>query len=135
MKVLKIIILTLIISFFISALSIFLVFKFILTPERINRYLESYIEKNIKDKLSSFEIDAIGELYTSNYKYAGNEIDDLKMLEKFVDINQFKDTKIFNNLNDLNYLSSQLFNNFNMKMELLKYRFNEYISNKNIKEE
>ena len=141
MKILKIIILTLVISFLISALTIFLAFKFVLTPERINNYLESYIEKNIKSKLNTSDIDVIDELYTNsnsksaNYKYKGNEFDDIKILEKLMDIKQLKDTKLFDNLNDLNYLSSQLSDNINMRMELLKYRINEYISNKKIKEE
>jgi hypothetical protein len=55
-----------------------------------------------------------------------------KKIKEFVNI---KDMKLFNNLNDIHYLSSQLFSNINMKMELLKYRINEYLSNKGIKEE
>ena len=139
MKTLKIVLLTTLISFFIFVLSVFIVFKFFITPERINKYLETAIEKNIKSSLAKSEANMLDELYTpsksASYKYYGNELDDLKTLERLTNITNLKDMKIFDNLNDVSYLSSQLFNNINMKMELLKYRINEYISNKNTKEE
>lgn len=144
MKTLKIILLTTLISFLIFIFSVFVIFKFFITPERINRYLETSIEKSIKNKLVESEFNKsennlLNELYTTsksaNYKYSGNELDDIKILEKLVDLKQLKNMKIFDNLNDINYISSQLSSNVNMKMDLLKYKINEYFSKKNIKEE
>ena len=134
MKILKMILLTILISFLALTLFVFFVFKFVLTPERINNYLESRVEKTVERNFAKSGIN-INELYNANYKHTGNELDDLKMLERILNIKQLANTKFFNNIEDLNYLSSQLFSNFNMRMELLKYRLNEYISNKNIKEE
>ena len=54
-----------------------------------------------------------------------------KKIKEFVNI---KDMKIFDNINDLNYVSSQIFNNIKIKTEILKYKMTEIFSNKNIKE-
>ncbi len=132
MKVLKFIILALIISFLISALSIFLIFKFVLTPERINNYLESYIGNKVKEQLVNSEYDNLADLNTSNsLGYTGNEFDNIRRIEKIIN----KDLKFFDSLRDFNFFSSQLSSNINMRMDLLKYRINEYLSNMKIKEE
>ena len=130
MKTLRIILLTLIVSFFVSAVGIFIILKYVITPERIRDYLDVYIEKNINDKFAKSGSVAIDEVYSSNYKgyrnnsnYVGDEFEDLRTLEKLSDIKQFKDTKaldklidatqlkdikLFDNVGDINYLSSQL---------------------------
>lgn len=147
MKILKIILLTSFISLLIFILSVFVVFKFIITPERIDKYLENYIEKSFRHNMTKAELlvkpenDLLDELYTTSnskmkrYKHTDKELDNLKVLESFMDIKQLKNAKIFDNLSDLNFFSSQLSSDINMRMDLLKYRINEYISNKNIKEE
>ena len=147
MKILKIILLTAFISLLIFILSVFVIFKFIITPERIDKYLENYIEKSFKYNLTRSELlmkpenDLLDELYTTsnskstNYKHIDKELDDIKVLEKLIDIKQLKNAKIFDNLSDFNFFSSQLSSDINMRMDLLKYRINEYFSNKKIKEE
>ncbi|MBR3628511.1 MAG: hypothetical protein IKN42_06685 [Elusimicrobia bacterium] len=147
MKILKIILLTSFISLLIFILSVFVVFKFIITPERIDKYLENYIEKSFRHNMTKAELlvkpenDLLDELYTTSnskmkrYKHTDKDLDNLKVLESFMDIKQLKTSKIFDNLSDLNFFSSQLSSDINMRMDLLKYRINEYLSNKKIKEE
>ncbi len=152
MKTLRIILLTLIVSFFVSAVGIFIILKYVITPERIRDYLDVYIEKSINDKFTKSSSVAIDEVYSSNYKsygsnsrYVGDEFEDLRTLEKLSDIKQLKDTKafdklidatqlkdikLFDNVGDINYLSSQLFGDINMKMDLFKYKIKNFFSKK-----
>ena len=152
MKTLRIVLLTLIISFFVSAIGIFIILKYVITPEKIRNYLDVYIEKSVNDKFSKAGSGAIDEIYSSTYKnyksnsnYVGDEFEDLRTLEKLSDIKQFKDPKLLekltnltdigdikllDNIGDINYLSSQLSGTINMKMDLLKYKIKNFISRK-----
>ncbi len=65
MKILKMILLTILISFLALTLFIFFVFKFVLTPERINNYLESRVEKTVERNFAKSGIN-INELYNAN---------------------------------------------------------------------
>ena len=130
MKTLKVILLTLLISFLLFVLSVFVIFKFVITPERINNYLENYINKKVKEQITNYDFADLGESYASN-AVMNNEFDNIRKLEKFIN----KDLKFFDSLSDFNFVSSQLSGNINMRMDLLKYRINEYLSNKKIKEE
>jgi len=152
MKTLRIVLLTLIISFFVSAIGIFIILKYVITPEKIRNYLDVYIEKSVNDKFSKSSSGAIDEIYSSTYKnyksnsnYVGDEFEDLRTLEKLSDIKQFKDPKLLekltnltdignikllDNIGDINYLSSQLSGTINMKMDLLKYKIKNFISRK-----
>ena len=155
MKTLRIVLLTLIISFFVSAIGIFIILKYVITPEKIRNYLDVYIEKSVNDKFSKAGSGAIDEIYSSTYKnyksnsnYVGDEFEDLRTLEKLSDIKQFKDPKLLekltnltdigdikllDNIGDINYLSSQLSGTINMKMDLLKYKIKNFISRKDFK--
>jgi len=138
MRVLGIVVLTLLISFLLFVASVYITFKYILTPERIKNYLESYIEQKIDEKVEEYKVKIKDKVFSFNYDNNQANVSNVKpediskKIKEFVNI---KDMKLFNNLNDIHYLSSQLFSNINMKMELLKYRINEYLSNKGIKEE
>lgn len=152
MKTLRIVLLTLIISFLVYAIGIFVIFKYIITPEKIRNYLNVYIEQKVNNKLAKSGSLTIDEIYSSNYKnyrnksnYVGDEFEDLRTLEKLSDINQFKDPKlleqlinftqigdikVLDNIGDVNYLSSQLFGDINLKLDLLKYKIKNFISKK-----
>ena len=91
------------------------------------------MEKSIGNQSISYEINNLNNLYGSdstNYKYSSTEFYDIKRLKKLMDISQLKDIKFFDNLSDLNLFSSKLSSDINMRMDLLKYRINEYLSNK-----
>ena len=130
MKTLKVILLTLLISFLLFILSVFVIFKFVITPERINNYLENYINKKVKEQITNYDFADLGESYASNV-VMNNEFDNIRRIEKIIN----KDLKFFDSLRDFNFFSSQLSSNINMRMDLLKYRINEYLSNMKIKEE
>lgn len=149
MKTLRIVLLTLIISFLVYTIGLCIILKYVITPERIKNYLDFYIEQNVNNKLVKSNSITIGEIYSSNYRnksnYVGDEFEDLRTLEKLSDINQFKDPKlleqlinftqigdikVLDNIGDVNYLSSQLFGDINLKLDLLKYKIKNFISNK-----
>lgn len=138
MRVIGIVILTLVISFLLFIASVYVTFKYILTPERIKNYLESYVEQKIDEQIEEYKIKIKDKIYSLTPDDNHMDLSSLnkeavsKKIKEYINI---KDMKFFNNINDLNYISSQMFNNINIKMELLKYRINEYLSNKVIKEE
>lgn len=138
MRVIGIVILTLVISFLLFIASVYVTFKYILTPERIKNYLESYVEQKIDEQIEEYKIKIKDKIYSLTPDDNHMDLSNLnkeavsKKIKEYINI---KDMKFFNNINDLNYISSQMFNNINIKMELLKYRINEYLSNKVIKEE
>ena len=137
MRVLGIVILTLIISFLLFIASVYITFKYILTPERIKNYLESYIEQKIDEQIEEYKIKIKDKIYSLTPDDNQADLSNLnkeavsKKIKEFVNI---KDMKIFDNINDLNYVSSQIFNNIKIKTEILKYKMTEIFSNKNIKE-
>ena len=152
MKTLRIVLLTVIISFLVYTIGLFIIFKYIITPDKIRNYLDVYIEQNVNNKLAKSDSITIDEVYSYNYKnynnksnYIGDEFEDLRTLEKLSDINQFKDPKllekfidftqignikVLENISDVNYLSSQLFGDINLKLDLLKYKIKNFISKK-----
>ena len=138
MRVIGIVILILVISFLLFIASVYVTFKYILTPERIKNYLESYVEQKIDEQIEEYKIKIKDKIYSLTPDDNHMDLSNLnkeavsKKIKEYINI---KDMKFFNNINDLNYISSQMFNNINIKMELLKYRINEYLSNKVIKEE
>ena len=117
--------------------SVYITFKYILTPERIKNYLESYIEQKIDEKVEEYKIKIKDKMFVFNYDDNQITVNNVKpetlskKLKEFVNV---KDIKLFDNLKDVHYFSAQLFSDINMKMDLLKYRISEYLSNKNIKE-
>lgn len=148
MKILRVVLLTLIISFFVYAIGLFVILKYVITPEKVKKYVDVYIQQNMNERL-----DKSGSgIYSSNYKnyrknsnYVGDEFEDLKTLENLSDIKQVKDPKllekltnlteigdikVLENINDINYLSSKLFSDINFKMDLLKYKIKNFISKK-----
>ena len=152
MKTLRIVLLTVIISFLVYTIGLFIIFKYIITPDKIRNYLDVYIEQNVNNKLAKSDSITIDEVYSYNYRnynnksnYIGDEFEDLRTLEKLSDINQFKDPKllekfidftqignikVLENISDVNYLSSQLFGDINLKLDLLKYKIKNFISKK-----
>ena len=97
MKTLRIVLLTLIISFFVSAIGIFIILKYVITPEKIRNYLDVYIEKSVNDKFSKAGSGAIDEIYSSTYKnyksnsnYVGDEFEDLRSLARKIGFKNYQ---------------------------------------------
>jgi len=147
MKVLKIVVLTLLISFLLFAGSIYITFKYILTPERIKNYVESYVERTVKEQLEKGKTELLDKIYLSRfmgkrepeYKKIDEKIESFTVLESFPDVNlaasKFTNMDILGKIDDVNLLASKLFNNANVKMEALQNKITEYFRNKNIQEE
>ena len=143
MKVLKIVILTLLISFLLFIAAGYITFKYILTPEKIKNYVHSYIERTMNEQFDKYKTEMMNKISVSRFVRINNvnninekdnvdeDIEDFKILEEFSDTNM----DMPNTLDDINNFSSKLFVNTHMKMENLKYRIKKYFSNKNIKEE
>ena len=125
MKILRILILSLIISLFISALSIYLIFKYVLTPERIKNYAKSYIERAISEQFEKQKTEMLDKLSLS--KLIGNsnigkssqmsdfdkEIEDVKILESLNGKalnSKIVDSGLIDQLGDVNMLASKITN-------------------------
>lgn len=147
MRVLKIVILTLLISFLLFAASVYITFKYILTPERIKNYVKSYIETTVNEQFEKYKTEMLDKISLSNFmdttKVESEKVDEniesFNVLENVSDVNvlasKFTNMDMFRNLSDVNVLASKLFNSANIKMDILKYKISEYFSNKDKKEE
>ena len=67
MKVLKIIILTLLITFLLFVASVYITFKYILTPERIKSYVRTYIETTISEQFEKYKKELLDKLFSSGF--------------------------------------------------------------------
>ncbi len=125
MKILRILILSLIISFFISALSIYLIFKYVLTPERIKNYTKSYVERSINEQFEKQKTGVLDKLSLSKLIGEYNigkpsqmsdfdkEIEDIKVLESLNGKalnSKIADSGIVDQLGDVNMLASKITN-------------------------
>ena len=135
MKKLKTILLILLLDIVICIAFIFIVFKFVITPERMQYYLESYVEKTIKKQMREAGVSNIDEIYDSQYRNSKevNDFKNMNILDNITNIEQLKNIKILDHVDDINFLSSQVFSDVNMKMETLKYKIKEYLKDKNIR--
>ena len=152
MKVLKIIILTLLITFLLFVASVYITFKYILTPERIKSYVRTYIETTISEQFEKYKKELLDKLCSSGFiiskeqksevnkdKKLDDNIESVDVLEKSEDDNlegaKITKTEILQGINDVNVLTAKVFSDVNTKMEKLKYKVTEYFENKGTKEE
>lgn len=125
MKILRILILSLIISFFISALSIYLIFKYVLTPERIKNYAKSYIERTISEQFEKQKKEMLDRISLSNLIGGSRvnngsntndfdkEIEDIKVLESMngnMLSSKIANTGFLDQFGDVNMLASKVTN-------------------------
>ena len=145
MKVLKIVILTLLISFLLFIASVYITFKYILTPERIKNYVRSYIEKTVSEQFEKQKKEILDKISLSNligHSYIDNgfktndfdnEIENIEILEEMngkMLSSKTANTEFLDQFSDVNMLASKMFNSANIKMESLKHKITEYFSNK-----
>ena len=154
MKVIKIVILTLLITFLLFAASVYITFKYILTPERIKNYVRTYIETTISEQFEKYKKELMDKLFMSGFssdkekeqkvetkdtKKLDDNIESVDVLEKSEDDNlegaKITKTEILQGINDVNVLTAKVFSDVNTKMEKLKYKVTEYFENKGTKEE
>ena len=152
MKVIKIVILTLLITFLLFAASVYITFKYILTPERIKSYVRTYIETTISEQFEKYKKELLDKLFSSGFiiskeqksevnkdKKLDDNIESVDVLEKSEDDNlegaKITKTEILQGINDVNVLTAKVFSDVNTRMEKLKYKVTEYFENKGTKEE
>ena len=147
MRIIKIVILTLLISFLLFVASVYITFKYILTPERIKNYVSSYIEKTIDAQFEKYKKKMLEKLSFSGFtnnkdskneedKNSDEKIESIDILEKFKDADlSATKTEILQGINDVNVLTAKVFSDVNVKMAKLKYKITEYFENKDTKEE
>ena len=131
MKVIKIVILTLLITFLLFAASVYITFKYILTPERIKNYVRTYVERTIDEQFEKYKKELLDKLFSSGFiisKEQKSEDDNLEGAK-------ITKTEILQGINDVNVLTAKVFSDVNTKMEKLKYKVTEYFENKGTKEE
>jgi len=101
---LKIILLIIILSFIISALTIFIFFMFFLNNDKIKSYIVSYIQDSITEKIKTDKNYNFIETYqTTSYSSYNDELNDISVIDKLNNFNSqmfigFKD-KIDNFVN------------------------------------
>jgi len=101
---LKIILLIIILSFIISALTIFIFFMFFLNNDKIKSYVVSYIQDTITEKIKTDKNYNFIETYqTTSYSSYNDELNDISVIDKLNNFNSqmfigFKD-KIDNFVN------------------------------------
>jgi len=101
---LKIILLIIILSFIISALTIFIFFMFFLNNDKIKSYIVSYIQDSITEKIKTDNNYNFIETYqTTSYSSYNDELNDISVIDKLNNFNSqmfigFKD-KIDNFVN------------------------------------
>ena len=101
---LKIILLIIILSFIISALTIFIFFMFFLNNDKIKSYIVSYIQDSITEKIKTDKNYNFIETYqTTSYSSYNDELNDISVIDKLHNFNSqmfigFKD-KIDNFVN------------------------------------
>ena len=67
MKVIKIVILTLLITFLLFAASVYITFKYILTPERIKNYVRTYVERTIDEQFEKYKKELLDKISFSGF--------------------------------------------------------------------
>lgn len=101
---LKIILLIIILSFIISALTIFIFFMFFLNNDKIKSYIVSYIQDSITEKIKTDKNYNFIETYqTTSYSSYNDKLNDISVIDKLNNFNSqmfigFKD-KIDNFVN------------------------------------
>lgn len=154
MKVFRIVILTLLITFLLFAATVYITFKYILTPERIKNYVRTYIETTISEQFEKYKKEFMDKLFVSGFTSAkekeqeqkteeGKKLDDkvesVEVLENFEDVNslatKFANVDVLQGINDVNTLTHKVFGDVNSKMENLKNKITEYFGNNKTKEE
>lgn len=125
MKVLKIVILTLLISFLLFVASVYITFKYILTPERIKNYVRSYIEKTVSEQFEKQKKEILDKISLSNLigrSYIDNgfktndfdkEIEDIEILEGVngkILSSKIANTGFLDQFSDVNMLASRVVN-------------------------
>ena len=101
---LKIILLIIILSFIISALTIFIFFMFFLNNDKLKSYIVSYIQDSITEKIKTDKNYNFIETYqTTSYSSYNDELNDISVIDKLNNFNSqmfigFKD-KIDNFVN------------------------------------
>ena len=78
MRVLKIVILTLLISFLLFVASVYITFKYILTPERIKNYVRSYIERTIDEQFEKYKKEMLDKISFSGFMGSKEETEEEK---------------------------------------------------------
>jgi len=152
MKVIKIVILTLLITFLLFAASVYITFKYILTPERIKNYVRTYVERTIDEQFEKYKKELLDKISFSGFssdkeqetenkddKKLDENIESVEVLESVGDINylatKFANIDMVQGINDVNLLSHKVFGDVNLKIEKLKNKVAEYFSNNNKEEE
>ncbi len=152
MKVIKIVILTLLITFLLFAASVYITFKYILTPERIKNYVRTYVERTIDEQFEKYKKELLDKISFSGFssdkeqetenkddKKLDENIESVEVLESVGDINylatKFANIDMVQGINDVNLLSHKVFGDVNLKIEKLKNKVMEYFSNNNKEEE
>jgi hypothetical protein len=152
MKVIKIVILTLLITFLLFAASVYITFKYILTPERIKNYVRTYVERTIDEQFEKYKKELLDKISFSGFssdkeqetenkddKKPDENIESVEVLESVGDINylatKFANIDMVQGINDVNLLSHKVFGDVNLKIEKLKNKVAEYFSNNNKEEE
>lgn len=149
MKVIKIVILTLLITFLLFAASVYITFKYILTPERIKNYVRTYIETTISEQFEKYKKELMDKLFMSGFssdkekeqkvetkdtKKLDENVESVEVLESVGDINslaaRYTNIDVTQGINDINVLTSEVFSDVNTKMEKLKYKITEFFGNK-----
>ena len=67
MKVIKIVILTLLITCLLFAASVYISLIYILTPERIKNYVRTYIETTISEQFEKYKKELMDKLFMSGF--------------------------------------------------------------------
>ena len=156
MKVLRIVILTLLITFLLFVATVYITFKYILTPERIKNYVRTYIETTISEQFEKYKKELMDKIFISGFKSdkekeqeqeqkteeeqkLDENVESVDVLENFEDVNslaaKFAKVDVLQGINDVNALTHKVFGDVNTKMENLKNKVTEYFGNNKTKEE
>ena len=149
MKVVRIVILTLLICFLLFVASVYITFKYILTPERIKNYVRTYIETTIDEQFEKYKKELLDKISFSGFtgskeseaeemKNVNENIESVDVLESFSDVNlmatKFANLDMMQGINDVNLLSHKVFGDVSLKVEKLKNKITEYFSNNSTQE-
>ncbi|MBO7610777.1 MAG: hypothetical protein J6T23_01040 [Elusimicrobia bacterium] len=154
MKVLRIVILTLLITFLLFIATVYITFKYILTPERIKNYVRTYIETTISEQFEKYKKELMDKIFSSGFtfnkeqeqeqnpeekKKVDDNVESVDVLENFEDANslatRFANVDVLQGINDVNSLTHKVFGDVNEKMENLKNKVTEYFGSNKTKEE
>lgn len=154
MKVFRIVILTLLICFLLFVASVYITFKYIITPERIKNYVRTYIETTISEQFEKYKKELFDKIFASGFTLEKKQepetkeenkpdenIESVEVLGKFDEANSLavKYTKmdVLEGVNDINQLTAEVFSDVSTKMEKLKYKIKDFFGqeNKELQEE